>query len=142
MPLIKAVVDTNVVVSAFLSHHGASNVVLAAAAKGAFAMFASPPLFFEYEEVMKRPEHLLKSGMSIAQVDRALRDLAALIVPVDVRFLWRPQLRDPDDEMVLEAAINGGADHIVTFNAKDFTVAERFGVAVLTPHKFLETIKR
>ena len=142
MRSIRAIVDTNVVVSAFLSRRGAANAVVAAAARGEFTLLATPPVFLEYEEVLKRPEHQLASGLSLAQIDRALADLASVIVPVDVKFLWRPQLHDSDDEMVLEAAINGRADHIVTFNVSDFAVSKRFGVIALTPQKFLEKIKR
>ena len=104
-------------------------------------MLATPPLFLEYEEVLKRPEHQLGSGLSLDQIDRVLRDLAAIVVPVDVQFLWRPQLSDPDDEMVLEAAINGGAKRIVTFNTRDLRAAELFGIAAATPQEFLEEIK-
>ena len=140
MKLIKAVIDTNVVVSAFLSRRGVSNALLAAAARGDFSMLASPPVFLEYEEVLKRPEHQLGTGLSLTQIDRILSDIAAIIMPVKVRFLWRPQLHDPDDEMVLEAAINGAADCIVTYNTKDFTISKRFGVTVMTPEKFMEKL--
>jgi predicted nucleic acid-binding protein len=83
--------------------------------------------------------HLRHAG---AKIESALEALAGVIVPVDVHILWRPQLRDPDDEMVLEAAINGGASHIVTFNAKDFAAAQLFNVGVVSPQTFLEKIKR
>lgn len=125
-----------------LSRRGASFALLRAAANGDFEMLASPPLFLEYEEVLKRPEHRLASGLSLEDVDRALRGLAAIVTSVEVRFLWRPQLGDPDDEMVLEAAINGSAVRLVTFNVDDFDVAEGFGVAVVTPRQFLREIKR
>jgi putative PIN family toxin of toxin-antitoxin system len=139
---MRAVLDTNVVVSAFLSRRGASNAVLQAAARGAFRALATPPLFLEYEEVLKRPEHQLGTGLTLDEIDRALRDLAAIMEPVEVKFLWRPQLRDPDDEMVLEAAINGGAERIVTFNTGDFRPAGLFGIRAVTPQEFLEDIKQ
>jgi putative PIN family toxin of toxin-antitoxin system len=136
-----AVVDTNVVVSALTSRRGASNAVLQVAARLKFRLRATPPLFLEYEEVLKRPEHRLATGMSLEDIDRFLRGLAAIMVPVEVRFVWRPQLPDPDDEMVLEAAINGGANRIVTFNTRDFRAAGRFGVGIVTPAEFLEELK-
>ena len=80
-------------------------------------MLATPPLFLEYEAVLKRPEQLAASGLSPADVDAALDALAALIEPVEAHLSWRPQLDDPDDEMVLEAAINGRADALVTYSA-------------------------
>jgi predicted nucleic acid-binding protein len=104
-------------------------------------MLATPPLFLEYEEVLKRPEHQLATGLSLDDIDRTLRDLAAVIVPVEVQFLWRPQLSDPDDEMVLESAINGHARRIVTFNVKDFRPADLFGIKAVTPQQFLEELK-
>lgn len=90
---------------------------------------------------MKRPEHRLATGLSLGDIDQVLRGLAAVIVPVDVRFLWRPQLGDPDDVMVLEAAINGRASHIVTFNSRDFHPADKFGIKVATPRRFVEELK-
>jgi putative PIN family toxin of toxin-antitoxin system len=139
--MLRAVIDTNVVVSAFFTSLGASYKLLTAAARGEFAMLASPPLFLEYEEVLKRPESQLKLGLPIAEIERALDALAGVIEPVDVHILWRPQLRDPDDEIVLEAAINGRASHIVTFNTKDFVAAKQFGVTIATPKAFLGKVK-
>jgi len=72
-----------------------------------------------------------------------LAELAALIEPAEVHFQWRPQSRDPNDEMVLEAAINGRADALVTYNVRDFAAAgERFGVPVLSPSELLKKVKR
>ena len=67
--------------------------------------------------------------------------MAALIEPVTTYFLWRPQLRDPSDEMVLEAAVNGHADAIVTFNIRDYgAVPGEFGVGVLQPRDALRRL--
>ena len=71
-----------------------------------------------------------------------LGSLAAIIEPVEVKFLWRPQLRYPDDEMVLEAAVNGAADHRVTYNVADFGPAYRFGLTGATPQEYLMEIAR
>lgn len=139
---MRAVIDTNVVVAAFRSKRGAAHVVLNRVAEGAFTPIATPPLFLEYEDVLKRPEQRLASGLTLAEIDQALRDLSSLIEPVEVWFLWRPQLRDPDDEMVLEAAINGRADRLVTFNARDFEAAGRFGIDIVTPQRFLQEVGR
>jgi putative PIN family toxin of toxin-antitoxin system len=137
---MRAVIDTSVLVSAFRSRQGAANRVLVAAADGRFAMLASVPVFLEYEDVLKRPEHRLQHGLSMDQIDALLRNLAAVLEPVEIRFLWRPQLRDPDDEMVLEAAINGRADAIVTYNISDFAPARKFGLSTVTPQEFLKEI--
>lgn len=67
----------------------------------------------------------------------------ALAEPVETHFLWRPQLRDPGDELVLEAAINGRAEAIVTFNRRDFgTAPTRFGVGILLPAEALRRVRR
>lgn len=137
---MRAILDTNVVVAAFRSRRGASFALLTAAAQRRFGMLASTALFLEYEEVLKRAEHRIESGLTLEDVDRALRGLAAILEPVEIRFLWRPQTRDPNDEMVLEAAVNGRADRLVTFNVKDFAVAATLGVPVVTPQTFLKEI--
>jgi putative PIN family toxin of toxin-antitoxin system len=139
---MRAVIDTNVLVSALFSRRGAANHVFSAAADGAFVVLAPPPLFLEYEEVLKRPEHRLRHGPDLGQVDTLLRSLATITEPVDVRFVWRPQLRDPDDEMVLEAAINGSADVIATYNVAGFGAAVRFGLRIAAPQDFLKEIAR
>ncbi len=97
-------------------------------------MLATVPLFLEYEEVLLRPEHLAASGLTSREVSDALDVIAGWIEPVDPFFLWRPQLKDADDDMVLECAVNGRADVLATWNVRDFApVAFRFGLAVLTP---------
>ena len=135
--------DSSVVVSAFRSRRGASSRLLILAEAGRIVPLATPALFLEYEDVLKRPEQREASGLSLAEVDTALVALAALVEPVEVRFAWRPQLTDPDDEMVLEAAVNGRADALVTHNLADFAqAASRFGLALLRPGKLLESIGR
>jgi predicted nucleic acid-binding protein len=96
----------------------------------------------EYEEVLKRPEHRLVHGLSPEQIDEFLAELAALIEPVELHFQWRPQTPDPNDEMVLETAINGRANALVTYNVADFAVAaKRFKISVLSPADLLKKVK-
>jgi len=84
----------------------------------------------------------LASGLSDRDVDIFLDALIALAEPVETHFMWRPQLRDPGDEMVLEAVANGGADALVTFNVRDFGIApSHFGVEVLLPREAIRRIK-
>jgi predicted nucleic acid-binding protein len=97
-------------------------------------------LFLEYEAVLKRPEQMDVSGRTIAQLNRALDALASAIEPVEVDFVWRPQLADPDDEMVLDAAVNGRADALITHNVADFAAASKFGLLVLSPGELLRRI--
>jgi putative PIN family toxin of toxin-antitoxin system len=139
---MRIVLDTSVVVAGLRTRLGAGNAVLREVARGRLVSLASPPLFLEYEEVLKRPEHRLVHGLSLEQIDEFLAELAALIEPVEVHFQWRPQTPDPNDEMVLETAINGRANAVVTYNAADFAVAaKRFKISVLSPGDPLKRVK-
>ncbi|MGB7297706.1 MAG: putative toxin-antitoxin system toxin component, PIN family [Burkholderiaceae bacterium] len=132
------VLDTSVLVAALRSRSGAGNALLREVAQGQLRLLATPALFFEYEEVLKRPEQRLVTGLTEAEIDRFLGALASACRPVEIRFQWRPQLKDIDDEMVLEAAVNGQADALVTYNVRDFEVAaRRFGLRVLLPGHLL-----
>ena len=131
---MRLILDTSILIAAIRSDAGASRRLLTAALEGRFTLLASVPLMIEYQAVMTRPEHLDASGLSATDVGVLLDAVAAVAEPVKLAFLWRPAVRDPDDDMVLEAAVNGQADAIVTFNARDFREsAERFGVRVLMP---------
>lgn len=140
--LWRVVLDTSVVVAALRSRSGAGNAVMTLVAKREVILLATPPLFLEYEDVLKRAEHRLEHGFSLEGVDEFLAELAALIEPVEVHFRWRPLLRDPNDEMVLEAAIQGSADALVTYNVADFAPASRFEIPVLRPAELLKLVKR
>lgn len=134
---MRVVLDTNVLVAALRSKDGASADVLRAAFDGRFTLIANVALFAEYEAVLTRPEHLEAGGVTRQDVTEALDELAALIEPAEPHFSWRPQLGDPDDEMVLDAAVIGGVEAIVTFEVATFgAAAARFGIDVLTPGAF------
>lgn len=139
--MIRAVFETNILISARRSLASASNAVVRAVDSGAFRMLASVPLFMEYEAVLTRPEHLLAFGLSVEAVRGFLDYLACLIEPVKLHYLWRPQLTDMADEMVLETAINGRADCIVTLNAAHFGPAAKFNVDVISPAELLRRLK-
>jgi putative PIN family toxin of toxin-antitoxin system len=131
---MRLVLDTATMVAAIRSDAGASHRLLGAGLERRFTLLASVPLMIEYQAVMTRPEHLEASGLSAGDVGILLDAVAAVAEPVRLAFLWRPAVRDPDDDMVLEAAANGRADAIVTFNVRDFReVARQFGIKVLTP---------
>ncbi|KAF0225988.1 MAG: hypothetical protein FD176_143 [Rhodospirillaceae bacterium] len=135
---MRYVLDTDVIVAAMRSPTGASAALLLAVLEGRLSMVLSVPLAIEYEAICLRQEHRLAAGLSEDQVQQFLDGVVTLSEPVGSHFLWRPRLRDPEDEMVLEAAVNGRADAIITFNARDFgTVPSTFGVSVLSPAEAL-----
>ena len=98
-------------------------------------MCCSLALFLEYEAVLKRPDQVAVSGLRVSEIDAILNELAGIIEPVTTHYQWRPQLRDPSDEMVLEAAANAQVQAIVTYNLRDFGPAKHFGIAVLNPEQ-------
>ena len=121
------VLDTDVLV-------GASRKVLEAARTRRFNLLLSVPLMLEYEAVLTRPEHLAASRATMEDVSAVLDELASVARRVELVIRTRPLLSDPNDEMVLETAINGRADAIVTFNDRDFRrVATRFRCSVVRP---------
>src|SRR6266852_1016615 len=128
------VLDTDVLVAAFRSDIGASRQVLEAARARRFELLLSVPLMLEYESVLTRPEHLAARRASVEDVSAVLDELASVGKRIALVIRARPMLPDPNDEMVLETAINGRADAIVTFNDRDFRpVATRFRCSVLRP---------
>lgn len=134
----RLVLDTNILVAASRSSQGAAFALVQIIRGGRARMCCSPALFLEYEEVLKRAQQLAASGWTMEDVDAVLAELAGLVEPVKTHYRWRPQLRDPADEMVLEAAVNGRADAIVSFNLRDFGPAARFGMPVLLPRQVFE----
>lgn len=141
-PRTRAVFDTNLIVAGLSSRQGASHALLRLAMNGHFVLLASPPLWLEYEAVLKREEirHLHQLGDK--DVDDFLDALATVVEPVHFHYLWRPQLSDPKDEMVLETAMNGRSDALVTFNIRDFkTAMARLAPRLLTPSQFLAQLE-
>jgi putative PIN family toxin of toxin-antitoxin system len=137
---MRVVIDTSVVVAALRSRRGASNALLVAALERRVEWLCSVPLFFEYEDALTRPDFLIASGWRAVEMRRFLDDAVVVMTPVALDMLWRPQLRDPADEMVLETAINGRADALATHNLRDFSPAVRFGIEVAPPARLLRRL--
>ena len=93
----------------------------------------SVPLIIEYEAVLTRPEHLEASGLTARNMSEVLDALVKVSITVRLRFLWRPRLKDPADEMVLETAANGAADRLVAFNLRHLGAAARGNSAFARP---------
>jgi putative PIN family toxin of toxin-antitoxin system len=140
---MRVVLDTSVLVAGLRSQLGASNRLLVLVAEGRCIPLVTTAAFLEYEAVLLRPEHRLATGMSERDVDGFMAALASAAEPVDVHFMWRPQLSDPADELILEAAVNGQAEAIVTHNARDFHPALRmFGIPVKAPSQVLKELSK
>lgn len=123
------------------SPKGASAALLMAARRDKIKILANVALALEYEATCHRAEHGIAAELRPAQVSIFVDAVIAMAEPVETHFLWRPQLRDPADEMVLEAAANGQASAIVTFNSQDFgDVPLQFGIEVLSPVDALRRI--
>ena len=131
---MRVVLDTDVLVAALRSDQGASRQLLLAALDRRFVMLVSVPMMLEYEAVMTRPEHLAAAGITADDVNTILDALTNVIEPVRLAFHWRPRLKDAADEMVLETAVNGTADRLVTFNLKHLgEAALEFGLRAINP---------
>ncbi len=140
---MRVVLDTSIIVAALRSRSGASNALLRSVAMQELTPLITTALFLEYEDVLLRPEQRLVHKLDSDDVVKFLAAFASSSEPVDVRYQWRPQLADANDEMVLEAAVNGRADALVTHNLKDFTLAARkFGLRVLRPAGVLAELKK
>lgn len=139
---LRVVVDTNVIVTAIRSPSGASAALVVELIQGKASLLLTVALFLEYEAICLRPEHLQAAGASETMIRELLNTLLDVATPVEIYYQWRPQLRDAADEMVLEAAANGWADAIVTFNQRDLGQGPtQFGVDVIGPGEALRRIR-
>lgn len=129
------VMDTNVLLSGLRSRNGRSYQVLARIGGGDFQLVLTVPLVLEYEKVLK--EHHEATGLTESDVNDVLDYLCSTAKLSDVHYLWRPLLRDPNDDHLLEAAVAGGADVLLTFYRRHFAEATTFGIAVMDPATFL-----
>jgi putative PIN family toxin of toxin-antitoxin system len=138
MTVHSIVVDTNVIIAALWSSRGAAYRLLTLLSRNAFEVCISVPLVLEYKAVINR-----SSGeISLAEQDIGdILDYICAVCKHQVLFyLWRPHLRDPKDDMVLEVAVAANCDFIITYNKRDFENLEQFGIEALTPREFLQTM--
>jgi putative PIN family toxin of toxin-antitoxin system len=137
MPVV--VLDTNILVSAIRSTRGASFQVLSSVGTGLFDIAVSVPLVLEYEDAMLR--HVEHSNLEETDIRDVIDYLCTVAKLQHIYFLWRPLLRDPKDDLVVEVAIAAGCDAIITHNRKDFEGIEALGLRILTPRAFLKEIR-
>lgn len=133
------VLDSSVLIAGLRSRNGASFELLSRIGAGEFTLSVSVPLVLEYEAAAKA--HARELGLTHRDIDDVVDYLCSVAEHREIFYLWRPVLRDPGEEMVLEVAVEAGCEIIVTHNVRDFAGAERFGVRVLTPREFLQLLE-
>ena len=140
---MKIVIDTNIVLSALFSKKGASNrlMVWLFNQKKKYNV-VSNTLVTEFEDVLTRDQNIKKfNNLKKEDILSFIDDICLISYHQDIHFLWRPFLKDSNDDMILEVAVNANAKAIITFNPKDFKgIKERFGIDVLTPQEYLKKI--
>lgn len=130
---MRVVLDTSVVIAGFRSADGASRRWLEASLRQEVTLLLSVPLVLQYEEVLLRSQNMAAHGLTGAEIATLLDGICSVAEAVELSYLWRPLLRDPDDEMVLETAVLGRADTLLTFNIRDFAGSESVGVTPQRP---------
>ncbi len=138
---MRIVLDTSILVAAARSRNGASYQLVSMLPTPHFEFALTIALYTEWQAVLTRPEHM-PPGVSVDGALGYLRHLASLAHLQDVHFLWRPFLRDPDDDMVLECAVASGSQYIVTHNLRDFRRVPELNVQAVTPADFLKLLRR
>ncbi len=128
------VIDTNVLLSALYSNKGASYKLLSIIDSSKFKVNISNTLIYEYEEILK-----LKSQLEEKYIDSILNYICAIGKKNNIFYLWRPKLKDVDDDFLLELAVASNS-MIITLNGKDFKAANEFDIKIMTPKEFLEYI--
>jgi len=137
---MRIVLDTSVLVAAARSRRGASFSLLSNLPDRRFEIALSVALYTEWQAVLTRPEHL-PPGLGVEDVLGYLRYLTSIAHLQDVYYLWRPFLRDPNDDMVLECAAASGSQYLVTHNMRDFQRIGELGITPMTPASFLSLLR-
>lgn len=135
---MRVVIDTNVLYSALRSKQGASYKLISNLPSSKFQIMLSVPLYTEYQEVLLRERFLKK--YSKQEILKFLRYFCKICVHQEIFYLWRPLLKDPKDDMILELGVAGGCEYIVTYNVKHFIGIEQFKPEPITPKEFIKLI--
>lgn len=140
---MRIVLDTAVLITGLRSANGAAAEVLDLILHGSVFLLMDYKLACEYREVATRPKHLHASGLTVKDAEQFIQTLENLAEPVLVLAQYRPMSNDPDDDMILDVAVNGQADAILTNNVKHFRqAAENFGIEVFTPSELLQQLRK
>lgn len=132
---MKTVIDTNVLFAALKSSQGASYKLISLLPSKRFSIAISVPLIIEYEDVLKRGK--LPASITEKEIGDFIDFFCYIGDQQDIFFLWRPFLPDPSDDLVLEVAVAGNCDAIITYNKRHFKNVNKFGLRILDPKEFL-----
>ncbi|PKM37224.1 MAG: putative toxin-antitoxin system toxin component, PIN family [Gammaproteobacteria bacterium HGW-Gammaproteobacteria-10] len=136
--MLRIVIDTNLIIAALRSRRGASFKLLSLIDAGLFRVNLSVPLFLEYEAVAKREQH--RFTLDDQDIEDILNYIAAVSDKREIFFLWRPYLKDPKDDLVLEVAVESASQFIITHNLRDFAGIEKFNLQAITPQQLLKQL--
>ncbi len=137
--LFRVVIDTNVFIAALRSRKGASYKLLFETDRRRFEQNISTPLILEYESVAKRELPNLTLGSD--DIDAILDMVCRWSSECTISFRWRPYLKDAQDDFILELAVQSQSDYVITYNKRDFSGIEQFGIGLLTPKEFLKLLE-
>jgi putative PIN family toxin of toxin-antitoxin system len=138
MKIPTIIIDTNVLLAALYSRRGASFKLISLVGQGYFNIVLSVPLFIEYKSIIERNRSKIK--LSEEKINDILNYLCLVSQQYEIYYLWRPILKDPKDDMVLELAVTAQCQYIVTYNIKDFRGVEQFGIEAISAKDFLKKI--
>ncbi|MEH2061765.1 MAG: putative toxin-antitoxin system toxin component, PIN family [Nostoc sp.] len=132
------ILDTNVLLSGLRANHSASYKLLTILNDGRWQLNVSTTLVFEYEEILKREKEQL--GLSDENIDNVIEAICTIANKCSIFYLWRPVAHDPDDDFLIDLAVECQADFIITYNQKDLQGAQKFGLRVVSPKEFLQIV--
>jgi putative PIN family toxin of toxin-antitoxin system len=121
---MRVVLDTNIIVGAMLREGGATRAVLRLCLQGDVRPFIGVALFAEMEDVLSRQDLFAASPLNAAERNELFATLLSVAVWVPIYYTWRPNLRDEADNHIVDLAVAGSAEYIVTQNVRDFTNME------------------
>ncbi|NET62599.1 MAG: putative toxin-antitoxin system toxin component, PIN family [Symploca sp. SIO2E6] len=138
MPPYQIVLDTNVLLAGLRSNRGASYKLLTLLNDSRWQLNISIALIFEYEEVLKRERK--QFGLNLEDIDAVISAICAIANRRSIFYLWRPTAHDPDDDFLIDLAVESQADFIITYNKRDLQAAGNFGIQLVTPKEFLQLV--
>ena len=132
--------DTNIVAAALRSKQGASFEIFRRLRLGEWTAIISNHLLYEYEEVLKR--QCVVTGFRLEDVDELLNAICARSEEWPLSREWQPMLPDPDDEPLVQLAVESGAMAIITHNVRHLQPAAVLNIQILKPNEFLTILQK